>query len=181
MVPNELMQELAGQRQDRDGGETLGQISHTRIFSDHLLGQFRTMFRTTNERLWSNEFSIPIQPAQDRALHETYVAGTVAAHYGAHELKTGAEFWLSSVRENLTYHISAYRLGTVRIFDRDVPQDFRFTDRAPGRKQSAFVQDSWRVRNFNHHLWMLLLEWNWFIQARFGFVCSLMCSISQIG
>ena len=149
MVPNELLQELVGQRQDRDGGENLGQISHTHIFSSHVLGQFRAMSRKTNAQLWSNEFSTPIRPAQDRALHETYAAASVAAHYGAHELKTGAEVWFSSIRENLSYHISAYRLGTVRIFDRDVPQDFRFTSRAPGRTQSAFVQDSWRFRNFN--------------------------------
>jgi hypothetical protein len=149
MVPNELLQELAGQRQDRDGGETLGQISHTHIFSSHVLGQFRAMTRKTNARLWSNEFSTPIRPAQGRALHDAYGAATLAAHYGAHELKTGAELWFSSVRENLSYHISSYRIGTVRVFDRDVPQDFRFTSRAPGRTQSAFVQDSWRMANLN--------------------------------
>src|SRR5262249_23445876 len=66
MVPNELLQELAGQRQDRDGGETLGQISHTHIFSSHVLGQFRTMSRDTHARFWSNELSTPIRPAQDR-------------------------------------------------------------------------------------------------------------------
>ena len=33
MVPNEMLQERAGQRQDRDGGETLGQLSHTHISS----------------------------------------------------------------------------------------------------------------------------------------------------
>jgi hypothetical protein len=149
MVPNELLQQMAGQRQDRDGGETLGQISHTRIFSTSVLGQFRAMTRDTHARLWSNEFSTPIRPSQDRGFHETYVAGSIAAHYGGHELKTGAEAWFSSVREDLTYHISAYRLGTVRIFDRELPQDFHFSGRSPGRTQSAFVQDSWRVRNLN--------------------------------
>ena len=149
MVPNELRQELAGQRQDRDGGETLGQISHTHIFSSHVLGQFRTMSRDTHARLWSNELSTPIRPAQDRGFRETYVAGSISAHYGSHELKTGAEAWFSSVREELSYHITSYRLGTVRIFDGDLPQDFQFSSRAPGRTQSAFVQDSWRIRNFN--------------------------------
>jgi hypothetical protein len=149
MVPNEMLQEQAGQRQDRDGSETLGQLSHTRIFSTHVLGQFRAMARNTQASLWSNPLSTPIRPAQDRGFHETYVAGTITAHYGAHELKTGAEGWFSSVHEHLTYHISAYRLGTVRIFDRDLPQDFLFTSKAPGRTQSAFVQDSWRIRNFS--------------------------------
>src|SRR5215510_9656848 len=149
MVPNELLQQLAGQRQDRDGGETLGQISHTHIFSTHVLGQFRAMSRDTHARFWSNEFSTPIRPAQDRGFDETYVAGSIAAHYGGHELKTGAEAWFSSIHEDLSYHISAYRIGTVRIFDRDVPADFAFTGRSPGRTQSGFIQDSVRLQNFN--------------------------------
>jgi hypothetical protein len=149
MVPNEMLQEQAGQRQDRDGGETLGQLSHTHIFSTRLLGQFRAMARNTQASLWSNLLSTPIRPAQDRGFHETYVAGTITGHYGAHEVKTGAEGWFSSVHENLSYRISAYRLGTVRIFDRDLPENFSFASKAPGRTQSAFVQDSWRIRNFN--------------------------------
>src|SRR6266571_9412642 len=59
MVPNELLQQSAGQRQDRDGGETIGQISHTHIFTPHLLGQFRAMTRNTTARLWSNPLSPP--------------------------------------------------------------------------------------------------------------------------
>jgi hypothetical protein len=149
MVPNEILQQIADQRQDRDGGETLGQISHTHIFSNRVLGQFRAMSRDTSARLWSNEFSTPIRPAQDRGFRETYLAGSIASHYGRHELKTGVEAWFSSIREDLSYHISAYRIGTIRIFDRDVPADFAFTSRSPGRTQSAFLQDSVRLQNFN--------------------------------
>ena len=149
MVPNEILQQIADQRQDRDGGETLGQISHTHIFSNRVLGQFRAMSRDTSARLWSNEFSTPIRPAQDRGFRETYLAGSIASHYGRHELKTGVEAWFSSIREDLSYHISAYRIGTIRIFDRDVPADFAFTGRSPGRTQSAFLQDSVRLQNFN--------------------------------
>jgi hypothetical protein len=149
MVPNELLQQLAGQRQDRDGGETLGQISHTHIFTPHLLGQFRAMARDTKARLWSNALSTPIRPAQERGFHEGYVAGSISAHYGAHELKGGGEGWFSSVREDLSFHIVDYRLGTVRIFDRDIPQDFHFASRAPGRTQSGFIQDFLRVANLN--------------------------------
>ena len=149
MVPNEILQQIADQRQDRDGGETLGQISHTHIFSNRVLGQFRAMSRDTYARLWSNEFSTPIRPAQDRGFRETYLAGGIASHYGRHELKTGVEAWFSSIREDLSYHISAYRIGTIRIFDRDVPADFAFTGRSPGRTQSAFLQDSVRLQNFN--------------------------------
>ena len=147
MVPNEVLQQLAGQRQDRSGAETFGQISHTHIFSPHVLAQFRGMARDTNARLWSNNLSIPIRPEQDRGFRETYLAGSVSAHYGGHELKTGVEDWFSSIREDLRFHIVAYRLGTVRVFDRDIPQDFHFFGRSPGRTQSGFIQDAWHTGN----------------------------------
>jgi hypothetical protein len=149
MVPNELLQQLAGQRQDRDGGETLGQVSHTHIFSPHVLAQFRAMARDTNARLWSNDLSTPIRPAQDRGFREEYMAGSVSAHYGQHELKAGLEGWFSSIREDLRFHIATYRLGTVDIFDKDIPQDFHFNGRSPGRTQSAFIQDAWHIGNLN--------------------------------
>jgi hypothetical protein len=149
IVPNELVQQLAGQRQDREGGETLGQMSHTHIFSSRILAQVRVMSRSTHAQLWSNALSTPIRPSQDRELRESYVAGSVSAHYGQHELKSGAEGWFSSVREDLGFHIVSYRMGTIRIFDRDVPQDFQFAQKTPGRTQSAFVQDSWRVKSFS--------------------------------
>ncbi len=149
MVPNELLQEQAGQRQDRLAGETLGQISHTRLFSTRVLGQFRAMVRDTHSKLWSNPASTPIRPAQDRGFRETYVAGSVSSHWGSHELKSGAEAWFSTVREDLEFDIAAYRLAGVRIFDRDVPPSFRFFQKTPGRTQSAFLQDSWRAGNLN--------------------------------
>jgi hypothetical protein len=145
MVPNEILQQVAGQRQDRDGGEISGQISHTHIFSSRVLGQFRGMVRDTRADLWSNSQSTPIAPTQSRSFREGYIAGSVAAHFGSHELKGGVEGWFSSVHEDVGFHIVNYRIGTVRIFDRDVPQDFRFTQTSPGRTQSAFVQDSWRA------------------------------------
>ena len=148
MVPNELLQQIAGQRQDRNGEETTGQVSHTHIFSPQVLGQFRAMARDTNARLWSNSLSTPIRPAQDRGFRETYVAGSVSGHFAAHELKGGVEGWFSSTREDLRFHIATYRVGTVRVFDRDIPQDFHFSSSAPGRTQSAFVQDAWHAGPF---------------------------------
>src|SRR5207253_2146116 len=124
MVPNEVLQQLAGQRQDRTGEETIGHASHTHTFSPRVLGQFRAMARDTNARLWANPLSTPIRPAQDRGFREAYLAGSVSAHYGQHELKGGLEGWFSSTREDLSFHVTTYRVGTVRIFDRNIPQDF---------------------------------------------------------
>jgi hypothetical protein len=149
MVPNEILQQGAGQRQDRDGHETLGQFSHTHVFSTHVLSQFRGMMRNTSAGLWSNGFSTPIQPAQNRGFHESYLAGSLSAHYGRHEIKGGAETWFSSVREDLSFHIVNYQIGTTPIFDTDIPQDFHFAGRSLGRTQSVFLQDAWRAGKLN--------------------------------
>src|SRR3989442_2635149 len=110
MVPNELVQQAAGQRQERSAGETLAQVSHTHIFTPRVLGQFRAMIRNTDARLWSNILSTPIRPSQDRGFRETYLAGSVAGHYGHQELKAGVEGTFSSVHEDLSFQIIAYRL-----------------------------------------------------------------------
>jgi outer membrane receptor protein involved in Fe transport len=63
--------------------------------------------------------------------------------HGSHELKAGADALLDSIHENFAYLITAYKIGTGRIFDRDVPQSFQFSGQRDGRQQSAFVQDQW--------------------------------------
>jgi hypothetical protein len=96
LVPNELLQQAAGQRQDRTTDETLGQISHTHVFSSRTLAQFRVMARDTGANLWSNGLSTPILPAQERGFREAYLGGSLSAHYGRHEIKTGSEALFSS-------------------------------------------------------------------------------------
>jgi TonB dependent receptor/Carboxypeptidase regulatory-like domain len=149
LVPNELVQQAAGQRQDRTATETLAQGSHTHIFSSRVLGQFRAMTRETSALLWSNEASTPIRPAQDRRLRDTYVAGSISAHYGNHELKAGVEGSFTSIREDLSFHIVTDHVGTTLIFDPDLPRDFRFFESSKGQTQSAFIQDMWRFGKLN--------------------------------
>src|SRR5712691_3345611 len=143
LVPDEQLQQAAGQRQDRTAGETLGQVSHTHLFNARVLMQVRGMVRDTSALLWSNSFSIPILPTQDRGFREGYLGGSVSVTHGSHEFKAGADALLDSIHENFAYLITAYKIGTVRIFDRDVPQSFQFSGQRDGRQQSAFVQDQW--------------------------------------
>src|SRR5581483_3568398 len=71
-VPNEQMQQAAGQRQDRTSEETAGQFSYQHIFSPNLVGDVRGMVRDLSAALWSNPLATPIMAAQDRGLRETY-------------------------------------------------------------------------------------------------------------
>jgi hypothetical protein len=143
LVPNELLQEVAGQREDRSAAETSGQISHTHLFSPNVVLQVRGMVRDTSAELWSNELSTPILPMQDRGFREGYLGGSLSVKLGSHEFKTGADALFDSIHENFGYRITAYNIGDVSIFDPSVPPTFHFQDQRGGRQQSAFVQDQW--------------------------------------
>ena len=143
LVPNELLQEDAGQREDRSAAETSGQISHTHLFSPNVVLQVRGMVRDTSAELWSNELSTPILPMQDRGFREGYLGGSLSVKLGSHEFKTGADALFDSIHENFGYRITAYNIGDVSIFDPSVPPTFHFQDQRGGRQQSAFVQDQW--------------------------------------
>jgi outer membrane cobalamin receptor len=136
LVPNEQIQQEAGQRQDRRSEETVGQFSYQRIFSVHVLADVRGMARTISAGLWSNAAAIPIAAEQDRGFRELYVKGSVAAHFRAHELKFGADVDVGNVRERF-----AYQITDRSRFDPDVAPIFAFNDRQPDREHALFVQD----------------------------------------
>jgi len=143
LVPNELLQQTAGQRQDRTAAETMGQVSHMHQFSPNVILQVRGMVRDTNARLWGNRLSTPILPDQDRGFREGYAGGSVSVSHGAHDLKFGADALFSTVHENFGYQIITRRINGVRIFDGDLPATFRFNQTGTGRDQSFFAQDTW--------------------------------------
>jgi len=143
LVPNELLQEAAGQREDRATAETMGQVSHTHLFSPNVVLQVRGMMRDTSAELWSNPLSTPIRPAQGRGFREGYAGGSVSVKLGAHEFKTGADALFDSIHEDFAYRITAYSIDGVAIFDPNVPPAFHFAEQRSGRQQSAFIQDQW--------------------------------------
>lgn len=141
-VPNEMVQQDAGQRQDRGAGETTGQISYQHVFSPSVIGDLRGMVRDISSTLWSNAFATPIFAAQDRGLRESYVKASVSAHHGRQEWKAGVEADFGSLHENF-----AYRLTNPDFFDPGTPPQFQFADRAQDREQALFVQDMIRLGN----------------------------------
>jgi hypothetical protein len=145
LVPNERLQEAAGQRQDRRAGESMGYVSHQQVISPEVLLNFRAVVRDTYAQLWSNPLSTPIAPYQNRGFREGYGSGSLVWHHGRHEIKAGGEVLGSVIQEGFRYRIAAYRVNNVRVFDRDLPPDFAFFDRGWDREQSGFVQDLMRV------------------------------------
>jgi outer membrane cobalamin receptor len=141
LVPDELLQAQAGQRQDRATGETMGQAAYQHIFSPQVLANVRGMARDLSAALWSNALSTPIFAGQNRGFREAYINGSISAHVSKHELKAGGEASFANLNEEFNYRIVTYRIAGMRIFDRDTPPAFAFAGTGKDREQSAFAQD----------------------------------------
>lgn len=144
ILPNELLQQQAGQRQDRGVFETMGTASYQHAFSSNTLADFRGMLRDDSQNLSSNQFSTPIIAAQDAGFREGYFKGTISVHHGRHEWKAGVESDATFLREKFSYTIT-----DPSVFDPDTPTDFSFAQNRPNLEQSAFVQDLIRLGNWS--------------------------------
>jgi outer membrane cobalamin receptor len=140
LVPNELVQQEAGQRQDRESEETMGQFSYQHIFSAQVLGDVRGMVRDVSSDLRSNAAATPIAAQQDRGFRELYLKSTVSAHLGAHEWKMGGDLNVGTVRERFGYQIT-----NPSQFDPKTPPVFSFDERRADREQALFIQDQIRL------------------------------------
>jgi hypothetical protein len=140
LVPNELVQEEAGQRQDRTSDEIMGQVSYQRVLSQSVVLDVRGFGRRMSAALWSNEFATPIYVSQDRGFRELYLKAALAGHRGMHEWKVGGDAVFGRVREHF-----AYRLTDPDAFDESTADAFTFADARPDREQALFVQDQIRA------------------------------------
>src|SRR6185312_16130630 len=73
LVPKELLQQQAGQRQQRDSHETSGQFAYQRVLSSSVVADVRAMVRDLAAGLTSNALSTPIAANQARGLTDVYL------------------------------------------------------------------------------------------------------------
>jgi hypothetical protein len=142
-IPNEQVQQAAGQRQTADNIETVGIASYEHTFSSNAVADFRTMVRENANDFNSNEQSTPIEVFQHNWFREAYFKGTATINHGRNEWKFGVESDNTFVNENFRYHIT-----DPSQFDPDTPSDFNFFGNRPDLEQSAFVQDQIHLRNW---------------------------------
>ena len=142
-IPNELVQQAAGQRQTADTIETMGIVSYQHTFSTHVQADLRGMVRDNANDFNSNENSTPIEVFQHNRFREGYFKGTVTAVHGRQEWKFGVESDNTFLHENFSYIIT-----DPTQFDPATPLTFTFplagqpsAARRPDLEQSAFVQD----------------------------------------
>jgi len=147
LVPNESLQQDAGQRQDRTSDETSGQASYTHLFSPNVLLDLRGSGRDVAAGLWSNALSTPIQPFQNRSFRESYGSAAVSVHHGIHDFKIGADVLARSIDEQFSYQILNYEIDGSPVFDPDTPPSFLFANRRQDREQGTYVQDQIRYHS----------------------------------
>jgi hypothetical protein len=142
-LPNELVQEAAGQLQNADNFETMGIVSYSHTFSPNVVGDFRGMVRENSNDFWSNTESTPIIVTQHNWFREGYFKGSVTIVHGRNEWKAGVESDNIFLNENFAYNIT-----NPSQFDPDTALTFNFAGNRPDLEQSAFVQDLVHLGNW---------------------------------
>lgn len=142
-IPNELVQQEAGQRQYGDNFETMGMVHYQHILSPETLLSLSGMVRDNANNLYSNPQSTPIIAFQHNWFREGYFKGTISHHHGVHEFKAGIESDSIFLNENFSYVIT-----DPDSFDPDTPKSLSFTDARPDLEQAAFVEDTMHLREW---------------------------------
>lgn len=142
-LPNEQLQQAAGQRQTADNIETMGIVSYQHTFSSNMLADLRGMVRDNANDFNSNANSTPIEIFQQNRFREGYFKGSFILSHGRHEIKAGVESDNLFLHENLNYHIT-----DPAQYDPDTPFMFSFTEQRPDLEQAVYVQDLIRLENW---------------------------------
>jgi hypothetical protein len=140
LIPNELVQQQAGQIQKGANDETVGTANYQHIVSADSLIAIAGMMRDKSDDLSSNLNSTPMIVFQHSALREGYFKGTVSHHQGHQEFKTGVESDASFLHEHFSYSIT-----DPLQFDPDTAPNFAFQAQRPDLEQSSFVEDLIRL------------------------------------
>jgi hypothetical protein len=156
-LPNENVQEEAGQLQTADNFEDMGMISYSHTFSSHAIAEFHAMVRDNSNDFYSNENSTPVLLTQHNWFREAYFKGAFTVTHGHHEIKAGGELDNTLLNENTKYVITdptqyddstPCQTGSIDDPDDDGPCTFQFIGNRPDLEQSAFIQDLYHAGNW---------------------------------
>jgi hypothetical protein len=142
-IPNEFLQQAAGQRQTGDNFEDMGIATYEHTFSSSALATFRGMVRQDANDLNSNEQSTPAQVFQHNQFLEGYFKSDITIDLGHQEWKAGVESDNQFLNENTRYAIT-----DPTQFPPQTPPTFIFVGNRPKLEQAAFAQDLVRVGNW---------------------------------
>jgi len=142
-VPNELIQQKAGQLQNADNFETIGTAQYQHVFSADMVGNLAGMVRDNATDFYSNPESTPIIVSQHNYFREGYFKGSISVHHRNQEWKAGIESDNNFLNEDYSHIIT-----NPDDFDPSTPQTFSFKGNRPDLEQAAFVEDLIRLGNW---------------------------------
>ena len=140
LIPDELVQQQAGQEQSGDNFESLGTVRFQRVASAETLYTLAGMVRDNANDLSSNAQSTPILAFQQNHFREGYLNTSVSLHRGRQELKAGVESDNTFLQEHFNYTVT-----DPTQFDPDTPPSLAFSANRPDLEQAAYVQDLIRL------------------------------------
>lgn len=144
LVPNYLVQQTAGQRQNIEDTETSGQVSFQHLISPDLLLRISGNVRDTNAELFSNPQSTPVVVSQNRGYREGYIGSDLTGHHAWQDWKVGVDSSFNPVHEELQYKIT-----NPTQFDPGTQMQFQFSDRRWDAEPAAYVQDQINFGNWS--------------------------------
>lgn len=143
-LPNEQVQQAAGQRQTADNFETMGIASYEHAFSPHSLTRLAGMLRDNANDFNSNPESTPVEVFQHSRFRDGYFKVIAIADRARNEWKIGIESDNKILHENTSYVIT-----DPTQFDGGTPLTFSFGAQRPDLEQSAFVEDLLHLGNWS--------------------------------
>jgi hypothetical protein len=135
-IPNELLQQTAGQRQNADNVETMGIVSYQHLFSANAVGDLHGMVRDNSNDFYSNPRATPVEVFQHNSFREGYFKAGLTFNRGRQEWKAGVESDSTFLHENTSYNIT-----DPSQYDDGTPLTFAFQGKRPDLEQAVFVQD----------------------------------------
>ncbi|MGC2618321.1 MAG: TonB-dependent receptor, partial [Acidobacteriaceae bacterium] len=143
LVPNEQVQQSAGQRQHRSTVETIGTAAWQHVISTSSLADLSGMVRDDTVLLSSNSQSTPIIASQNRGFGEGYLQASLTQDWRRQEFKAGVQGDFLSLHEAFDDSIT-----DPSQFDPGTPPVFSFYDRGRDREQALYVEDTARIGNW---------------------------------
>lgn len=142
-MPNEYIQQQAGQRQTGADFDTYGIGVYQHTFSSSAVATVRGMVRQNSSDFNSNPESTPIELFQHNSFREGYFKADVDIERGHQEWKLGIVSDNKFLNENFRYHIT-----DVTQYDPGTPVDFSFAGNRPDLEQAIFAEDLIRLGNW---------------------------------
>ena len=139
-IPDEYVQEKAGQLQTGNNFETISTAGYQHIFSSGKVGTLAAMLRESSDALFSNQSSTPIIAFEQNHFLEAYFKAAFSLHHGNQEYKAGWESENAFLHENFNYLIT-----DPTQFDSSTPANLTFHGDRPDLEQAAFVEDTIRL------------------------------------